>query len=137
MLKNLLGSLLVAATMAFPYVPDVAAAETGYAPQSSDKQSIKITAAPQNVPGAEKSLDFEVTMESHTQDIGDDLNKSALLIADGKQYLPSAWEGAPPGGHHRKGLLRFKSIAQPPSSIELQIRLTNDAAPRSFKWQLK
>ncbi len=137
MLKILLGSLAVAATMAFPYAPDVVAVETGYAPQISDKQSIKITVAPQNIPKAERNWDFEVVMESHTQALSDDLTKSSVLIADGKQYLPLAWEGAPPGSHHRKGLLRFKAIAPPPPSMELQIRLTGDAAPRSFKWLLK
>lgn len=137
MLRNLLGTLAIAATLAFPCAPDVEAAETGYAPQISDKQSIKITVTPRNILEMTKSWDFEVTVESHIQDLSDDLAKSAMLIADGKQYLPLVWEGAPPGGHHRKGLLRFKTIVPRPSSIELQIRLAGDAVPRSFKWPLK
>lgn len=137
MLRNLLISLAVTATMAFPYTPDAMAAETGYAPQISDQQSIKITVAPKNFPKAAKNWDFEVTVESHTQDLSDDLTKSAMLIADAKQYLPSVWEGAPPGGHHRKGLLRFRAIVPQPRSVELQIRLARDASPRSFRWQLK
>jgi hypothetical protein len=84
-----------------------------------------------------KTWDFEVTLETHTQDLGDDLSRSALLVAGGKQYSPLGWEGAAPGGHHRKGLLRFKVIVPQPDSIELQIRLAGDAAPRSFKWILK
>ncbi len=137
MLKKLFVSLAVAATIIFPYAPDIAAAEMGYAPQISDKQRIKVTVVPQNIPPAEKNWDFAVTMESHTQALSDDLTKSSVLIADGKQYLPLAWEGAPPGGHHRKGLLRFKAIAPPPNSMELQIRLAGDAVPRSFQWVLK
>jgi hypothetical protein len=136
MLRKLLG-LAITAMLVFLCVPDVVAAEIGYAPQISDKQSIKITVAPRNILETTKNWDFEVTVESHTQDLSDDLTKSALLIADGKQYLPLGWEGAPPGGHHRKGLLRFKTITQRPSSIELQIRLADDATPRSFKWLLK
>ena len=137
MLKNLLGILAITATLVFSCAPDVVAAEIGYAPQISDMQSIKITVAPRNILGTAKSWEFEVIVESHTRDLNDDLAKSAVLIADGKQYLPLLWEGAPPGGHHRKGLLRFKTIAPLPSSIELQIRLAGDAAPRSFKWLLK
>ena len=53
-------------------------------------------------------------LEAHTQDLSDDLAKSAVLIADGKQYMPVGWEGAQPGGHHRKGLLRFKAIVPKP-----------------------
>lgn len=59
------------------------------------------------------------------------------LVADGKQYLPLGWDGAPPGGHHRKGTLRFKSIRPWPKEMELRIRLAADHAPRSFKWQSK
>jgi len=68
-------------------------------------------------------MDFEVTLETHTQNLGDDLTKSALLIAEGTKLIPLDWKGAAPGGHHRKGLLRFKAIIPQPGSIELQIRL--------------
>lgn len=137
MLKKLFASLAVAATIALPCASDIVAAEMSYAPQISDKLNIKITVVLKSIPKAEKDWDFEVTMESHTHALSDDLTKSAVLIADGKQYLPVAWEGAPPGGHHRKGLLRFKAIAPMHASMELQIRLVGDAAPRSFEWVLK
>ncbi|OGS90532.1 MAG: hypothetical protein A2061_07395 [Gallionellales bacterium GWA2_59_43] len=113
------------------------AAEAGYAPQASNEREIKVTATLQNIPNEAEIWDFQVIMETHTKALNDDLTKSLVLIADGKQYLPVGWEGAPPGGHHRKGLLRFKAIAPQPRSMELQIRLTDDASPRSFKWLLK
>lgn len=113
------------------------AAELRSAPQISNERGIKVTAALQNISGEAKTWDFQVTMESHTQDLRDDLGKAAVLIADGRQYLPVGWEGAPPGGHHRKGLLRFNAIAPQPASLELQIRLSGEATPRSFKWLLK
>ena len=137
MLKKLFASLALAATISLPCTSATEAAEISYAPQISDKQNIKVTVTPQNIPKAEKNWDFEVTMESHTQALSDDLTKSAVLIADGQQYLPLAWEGAPPGGHHRKGLLRFKAIAPMHASMKLQIRLAGDAVPRSFEWVLK
>ena len=113
------------------------AAELGYAPQVSNEREIKVTATLQNIPNEAKTWDFEVVLETHTKALNDDLAKSSVLIADGKQYLPLGWEGAPPGGHHRKGVLRFKAIAPPPASVELQIRLAGDPSPRSFKWLLK
>lgn len=113
------------------------AAESGYASQVSNEREIKVTATLQNIPNEAKTWDFEVVLETHTKALNDDLAKSSLLIADGKQYLPLGWEGAPPGGHHRKGLLRFKAVAPQPQSVELQIRLAGDASPRSFKWLLK
>ena len=113
------------------------AAELGDAPQISNERGIKVTVTRQNIVGEAKTWDFQVTLETHTQDLNDDLAKSSVLIANGRQYLPMGWKGAPPGGHHRKGLLRFKAITTQPRSMELQIRLTGDATPRSFKWLLK
>ena len=107
------------------------------APQISNEREIKATAALQNIPNAAKTWDFQVVLETHTKALNDDMAKSSVLIADGKQYQPLSWEGAPPGGHHRKGVLRFKAIAPPPASVELQIRLAGDPSPRSFKWLLK
>src|SRR3989338_11253671 len=113
------------------------AAELGYAPQISNEREIKVTAILQMISNEAKTWDFEVVMVTHTKALNYDMVKSALLIAGGKQYLPLGWEGAPPGGHHRKGVLRFKAIAPPPASVELQIRLASDPSPRSFKWLLK
>jgi len=113
------------------------AAGLGYAPQVSNEREIKVTATLQNIPKKAETWDFEVTLETHTKALGDDLTKSSMLIAGGKQYMPLGWEGAPPGGHHRKGKLHFKAIAPPPDAVELQIRLAGDPAPRSFKWMLK
>lgn len=53
-----------------------------------------------------------------------------------KQYSPLEWQGAPPGGHHRKGVLTFRAISPQLPSIELQIRLVNDRSPRKFTWLL-
>jgi hypothetical protein len=113
------------------------AAESGYAPQTSDAREIKVSVTPQDISSGAKTWDFGVTVESHTKSLDDDLSRSAVLIADGKRYEPLGWEGEPPGGHHRKGLLRFKAIKPVPASVELQIRLKGEVAPRSFRWMLK
>lgn len=146
MLKQLLIVLFFASMTAFPWVRDSGmvkiisasdAAEIVQAPQTSNDRGIKVTVTRQNIPNETKTWDFEVVLESHKQDLGDDLTKSSVLVADGKKYMPLGWKGAPPGGHHRKGLLHFKAIVPQPQSMELQIRLTGDSSPRSFKWQLK
>lgn len=113
------------------------AAEPGYAPQVSNEREIKVTATLQKIPGNAETWDFELALETHTKALNDDLAKSSVLIADGKQYLPLAWDGAPPGGHHRKGKLSFKAIVPLPASVELQVRLASDPSPRSFKWLLQ
>lgn len=146
MRKQFLIGLTVAAVAAYSCAGDFGAinvisvsnaAETGYAPQVSNEREIKVTATLQGIPGEAKTWDFEVALETHTKDLKDDLVKSSVLVADGKQYLPLSWDGAPPGGHHRKGKLRFKAITPQPAAVELQIRLASDPSPRSFKWLLK
>lgn len=146
MRKQFLIGLAVAAIAAFSSIYDSGmagiiaasnAAELGAAPQVNNEREIKVTVTLQKIPNEAKTWDFEVTLETHTKVLNDDLAKSSVLIAGGKQYLPLGWEGAPPGGHHRKGKLRFKAIAPPPAPVELQIRLAEDPSPRSFKWLLK
>lgn len=113
------------------------AAEAVPISQTNNERGVKVTVTPRDFSNKAKTWDFEVVLETHTQDLSDDLAKSSALIADGKRYTPFEWEGAPPGGHHRKGKLHFKAIVPQPASVELQIHLAGETAPRSFKWQLK
>jgi len=140
MLKQFIsGLVLVVASALLSMSVTVAAshaAEPGLMPQSSEQQGIKVTATPQAVSGESKIWIVEVTMETHTRSLGDDMGKAAVLVVDGKTYAPMSWEGSPPGGHHRKGLLRFNAIKPQPAQLELQLRLSVDATPRSFRWRL-
>ena len=146
MRKQFLIGLAIAAMAAYSCIDDfeavriIAASNAAgleYAPQVSNEREIKVTTTLRNISSGTKTWDFEVVLETHTKTLNDDLAKSSVLIADGKQYLPLGWDGAPPGGHHRKGKLHFKTIAPSTASVELQIRLASDPSPRSFKWLLK
>ena len=77
-------------------------------------------------------------LETRSQDLTDDLESSATLVADnGAKHAPTAWEGDPPGGHHRKGVLRFAPVTPRPEAIELRILRPGESSPRSFRWQMK
>ncbi len=136
MLKQLLFGFTLAA-MTAGVAPISNATETDLESQISNERGVKVTVTPQNISMNAKTWNFEVKLETHTRDLGEDLAKSSVLVADGKKYAPIGWEGAPPGGHHRKGKLSFNAIVPQPASMELQIRLTSDLSPRSFKWLLK
>lgn len=112
------------------------AAAAGPAAQSSSQGGVTITVKPQGLSREAKTWDFAITLETHTQPLDDDLAKSSTLVGGGKAYSPIAWEGAPPGGHHRKGLLRFRAMEPPPETVELQIRRKGEASPRNFRWQV-
>lgn len=144
MIKRYLSGLIAAAAFAcagslgwFAAAGAAFAAESGYQPQSSMAQGVMVEVTPPDFAPAASVWDFVVSLQTHTHELHEDLAQSARLVAGGKQYAPLAWEGTPPGGHHRKGVLRFKAVMPRPQSVELQIPLSGESAPRSFKWQLR
>jgi hypothetical protein len=81
--------------------------------------------------------EFEIVFDTHSQDLRDDVAKSASLVADGVASAPLEWRGDPQGGHHRKGVLRFKAPAARPAAIELRLSRPGEAEPRVFRWKLE
>jgi hypothetical protein len=81
--------------------------------------------------------EFQIVFDTHSQDLRDDVAKSASLVADGAASAPLEWRGDPPGGHHRKGVLLFKAPAGRPAAIELRLSRPGEAKPRVFRWRLE
>ena len=112
------------------------AASPALASQSSSEASVTVKITPRTLTGA--TWDFEVVFDTHSQELKDDLEKAAVLVADGgASQAPVKWQGDPPGGHHRSGTLQFKAVSPMPAAIELRITRQGEAKPRSFRWQLK
>lgn len=131
MLKKLLSGLAFTMLIVFMHNSLIANSDAAeIASQTSNERGIKVTATLQAIPADAKTWDFEVMLETHTEGLSDDLVKSSMLIADGVRYLPLAWDGAVPGGHHRKGVLHFKAVVPQPRSVELQIRLSGDLSEK-------
>lgn len=127
-------SLLLAATLLLDVTPG-AAAELG--PRSSSASGVTVKVTPKDVSPQATVWTFAVVLDTHSQDLRDDLAKSAAILdARGGRHAPLAWEGAPPGGHHREGLLRFKGLGAQGSALELQIQRAGEQAPRVFRWKL-
>lgn len=130
-LKSMLVAFAFAAATALPAV----AAELDA--QKSTDRGVTVAVTPQSLADGAGSWDFKIVLDTHSVDLNDDLTKSAVLVdSGGKRYMPVAWDGAGPGGHHREGVLRFKPISPRPQSVELQIARNGEAAPRAFRWQL-
>jgi hypothetical protein len=105
--------------------------------QESVAHGVTVVVTPLDVSAGAEAWEFKVTFDTHSKDLGDDLVKSAVLVdAAGARFAATNWEGAPPGGHHREGVLRFKSLTPQPKSIELQILRSAEPEARSFRWQL-
>ena len=104
--------------------------------QTSSQSGVTVKITPRTL--AAGTWEFEVVFDTHSQELTDDLGKTAVLISDARaSYSPVKWQGDPPGGHHRKGVLEFKPVSPMPAAIELQIKRSGETAPRLFRWKLK
>jgi hypothetical protein len=114
----------------------LAAAAAGLLPaQSSSAAGVTVKATPRALAGP--VWEFELVFDTHSQDLKDDPAKSASLHAGSTSAAPLAWQGDPPGGHHRKGVLRFKAITPAPAALELRLQRAGESSPRVFRWSWK
>jgi hypothetical protein len=131
-LKQAVLTCLLATAVLFPAV----AAEL--TTQKSTDRGVTVAVTPQDLTGDSGGWDFTIVLDTHSQDLNDDLMKSAVLRdGTGGQHAPVGWDGAGPGGHHREGVLRFKPVSPRPQAIELLITRPGEPGPRSFRWQLQ
>lgn len=104
--------------------------------RTSTESAVTVSAMPRALSG--DIWEFELAFNTHSGALSDDIEKATTITTDlGKTFSPVKWQGSAPGGHHRKGVLQFKSISPLPASIEMRITRVGEAQPRSFKWQLK
>lgn len=133
MSRMILRTIVVLAALGFWNGPSAAQA---LAPQTSNQSAVTVKVTPRNLQGP--TWEFEVVFDTHSQELKDDLLKNAVLVAaDGSSVAPIRWQGDPPNGHHRKGVLRFNAVQPRPGVLELRINRAGESTPRSFKWSMK
>ena len=133
---HILKAFFIASAITTMSLAPAAAAEWGT--QKNSERGLTVDVTPLDLSAGAKTWDFKFVFDTHTQDLNDDLTKSALLFDPAANSpLPIAWDGAGPGGHHREGVLRFKPIVPRPASVELRIDRPGETMPRSFRWPLQ
>ena len=102
---------------------------------------VQFVVTPLNLASPGATIDFEVSMNTHSVDLGWDLAAQSTLTADtGLVANGRTW---PVGsGHHYEGVLSFpamtldgKSLLEGATTLRLVIRDT-DVAERVFTWEL-
>jgi len=119
------------------FLVNLAADASAYKAQSNDQNRVRVDVRPvQLLPG--KTAKFEIRMNTHSGDLSQDLVAvCALKDNSGREYRPTGWDGSPPGGHHRSGVLEFPELADGAQSITLVIREVADVPERVFNWSIE
>ena len=106
--------------------------------QVNEEGQVSVAIAPLNILDEKAEIwNFEIIMNTHSVELGEDMAKVSFLIDDkGNKYLPIAWEGDESGGHHREGILKFKPISPKPIFIKMTIKEVGDVKERNFEWNL-
>jgi hypothetical protein len=134
-LFRFLAAAAAAAVLSLAGLP--ASGQPARAVQSTTVAGVTVKVSPKNLAADAQVWELAVVLDTHSQDLSDDLARTAVLVTDdGRELAPAAWTGAGPGGHHREGVLQF-AVPQPaPRAIELRIQRPGESAPRSFRWDL-
>jgi hypothetical protein len=131
-------SLLAAVAVAAAALTAAPAHAAALPPQVSSADGVMIQLTPADVSGQAKEWTFDVALNTHSGSLGDEVAAEATLIdAGGKAQRALGWSGDPPGGHHRKGVLRFTAPSPRPATLELRIQRANEPEARVFRWALQ
>ena len=118
------------------FLVNLAIDAVAYETKSNKQNRVRVDVRPvQLVPG--KPARFEIRMNTHSEELSQDLLAVVTLNNKGRKYQATNWIGSPPGGHHLSGVLEFPELDGNPESITLVIRLIADGPDRAFKWSVK
>ncbi len=105
-------------------------------PKLDEQGPVSVEVAPEDLSPDAAVWKFKVTLNTHSVELDEDMSASAILIDDaGRRLGALAWEGDPPGGHHREGRLVFKSLTPFPSRLEVRIQNVGSIPLRIFEWK--
>lgn len=105
--------------------------------QINSEGEVEVEITPVEISKSSDLWQFKIVLTTHSVELDQDLTKVTLLFDDkGNIYQPVSWEGTPPGGHHREGILSFRSIKPQTLSLRLVIQNIGETKEREFTWNL-
>jgi hypothetical protein len=119
------------------FLVNLAIDAVAYETKSNKQNRVRVDVRPvQLLPG--KPAKFEIRMNTHSGDLSQDLVAACTLKDNsGREYHPTSWDGSPPGGHHRSGVLEFSELGEGTESITLVIRQVANVPERVFNWSIE
>lgn len=92
---------------------------------------------PKSLTPNSETWDFEVSLDTHTGSLDQDLVSTVRLVDDkDNEYKPTKWIGDPKGGHHREGVLQFKSLGSDIRTVTLKIKPGENIEEASLTWEI-
>lgn len=106
------------------------------AQQESDENNVVIVIKPE-VLRVYETPRFEIEFSTHSVNLDFEVSQISKIADDkGNEYKNSVWEGSPPGGHHRTGILTFNETLKESSGIQLIMQDDTGIGKRIFKWKI-
>jgi len=135
--KKHLRRLLIAASLIMIMGIGTTLEANAYERKSNKENRVRVDVVPVQLEFG-KTAKFEIRMNTHSGDLSQDLvSVSTLKDDNGREYRPMDWQGAPPGGHHRTGVLEFPALNGNTKLVTLVIRDVANVPERIYKWNLK
>lgn len=107
-----------------------------YEMMENDEGSVIVTVTPTKLIFGQDPR-FSIEFNTHSVDLSFDITKISKLIDDkGNIYTVAVWDGSPPEGHHRRGVLTFQEPLKDAKTIELVLKDISNIPERRFKWEL-
>ncbi|HEY4687886.1 MAG TPA: hypothetical protein VIK33_01135 [Anaerolineae bacterium] len=106
--------------------------------QTKEEAAVTVKVTPLNLqdPSA-GTLDFKITLDTHSVDLSYDLTAIATLSSDaGEEVKPAKWDGPGGGGHHKEGVLSFPALENRGQALTLVLRGIADVPERTFVWDV-
>ena len=116
--------------------------DTGGSVRTDEQGAVTFEVTPLNLDSATDTLEFDVSMNTHSVDLSMDLAQLATLTTDAGVSLQAGKWDATPGGHHVEGKLIFPATQDGKSVLDgagkLTLTIVNvDAPTRVFEWPLQ
>ncbi|MFZ2202318.1 MAG: hypothetical protein WAV56_02865 [Microgenomates group bacterium] len=109
---------------------------TSYSPVENSGGEVDVKVTPLILQAGERPR-FEIEFNTHSVELDFDVSAVSSLTDDSDNAdTSSTWEGSPPGGHHREGILTFSSPLKSTSSVNLILRDISGIAARQFSWTI-
>lgn len=109
---------------------------TAYETKESESGNVTITVTPRNLT-SKMPPQFDVAFETHSVELDFDVSGLAVLTDEsGQSFGTAAWDGSPPGGHHRKGTLTFSQSLPAIKTISLTFTNVAGIPTRTFTWEV-